>query len=155
MMKIAKRNVIATTIAVVSLLGVIGGVSAAPAQAPVNTANSAPGYMMGTNAVTPEQQRAFNEHYKAVALLQQQILAKQAEMNVLYYGNNPDQAKINTLTKELGDLNAKLYSEQGAFRAQLVKSGVPCEGGGYGMMNRGGGYGMMEGNGGGYGMMGY
>jgi len=152
-MKTSKRNVMATAVAVVSLLGFIGGATAAPAQAPVNAANSAPGNMMGGYTLTPEQQSAFKQHHQTIGLLQQQILAKQAEMNVIYDGNSPDQAKIQTLTKELGDLNAKLYSEQAAFRAQLVKSGVPCAAGGYGMMSRGG-HGMMGGAAGGYGMMG-
>lgn len=94
--------------------------------------------------MAPAQQNIYNEHLKVIAPLQQQILAKQAEISAQYAGDKPDAARIPALTADLGTLNAKMYAEQSALHTQLVKSAMPNNTG-YSMMSD---YGMMNGMGG-------
>ncbi len=95
------------------------------------------GMMGGMQGLTPEKQaivqKAYAEYNAFAAPLSQQLFAKQSELNALLYGGAADSGKIAALTKEIGDLNAKLYSAQVNLRKQLVKEGVPASGMGMGM----------------------
>ncbi len=116
-----------------------------------------PGYGAGyMNQLSPEKQAAFQKLHDAFAAKTAQMRAdlgvKRAELNALTVAENPDQAKIATLTKEIGDLQGRLLAERTQFRIQVTKEIGPGAMGGFGYHHRGGhgGYGM----GGGYGMMG-
>ena len=108
--------------------------------------------MMGGNmmGLTPEKQAAaqkiYSEHYAATAQLKQQLFAKQSELNAQLYGGATDDKKVQALTKEIGDLNAKLLEAQVNLKRQLAKEGIPAMGGmGMGMGMGGMGCGMMNG----------
>lgn len=111
--------------------------------------------MGGMYSMSPEKQaviqKLYVEYNTATAPVRQQLFAKQSELNALYYGGTTDTKKFQTLTREIGDLNAKLYEAQMNLRNQLAKEGVPASGMGHGMGM--GGMGMMGGSGmGGMGM---
>ena len=116
----------------------------------------AQGHMMGGHmyyGLSAEQQAAAQnihaDHYAALAPLQQQLYAKQAELDAQLYAQGGDDRKIQSLAKEVGEINAKLYAAQIDLRRALTKAGLPATGMGgmgCGMMNGGMmGGGMMHG----------
>lgn len=110
--------------------------------------------MGGMYGMAPEKQAAIQKLYveynTATAPVRQQLFAKQSELSALYYSGTTDTKKFQALTREIGDLNAKLYEAQMNLRNQLAKEGVPASGMGHGMGM--GGMGMMGGSGMGMGM---
>jgi len=104
-------------------------------------------HMMG---LTPEKQAAaqkiYADHNAATVQLKQQLFAKQSELNAQLYGGATDDKKVQALTKEISDLNAKLFESQVNLKRQLAKEGIPAMGGmGMGMGMGGMGCGMMNG----------
>ncbi|NCD25009.1 MAG: periplasmic heavy metal sensor [Deltaproteobacteria bacterium] len=100
----------------------------------------------GMGALTPEQQAVMQkfhaEHTAATAELRQQVFVKESELNAQLYAEKPDEARINALTKDIGELRAKLYADHVALRKQLAGTGImPMGGSGCGMMG-GKGHGM-------------
>ncbi len=93
--------------------------------------------MGGMYGMSPEKQaviqKLYVEYNTATAPVRQQLFAKQSELSALYYGGTTDAKKFQTLTREIGDLNAKLYEAQMNLRNQLAKEGVPASGMGHGM----------------------
>lgn len=103
-----------------------------------------PGYGGGfMTQLTPEKQAAFqklHDDYAAkTAQLRADLGVKRAELNALAVAQNPDQTKIDALTKEIGDMQGKLLSARTAFRIQVTKEIGPM---GYGPMGWGGRGGM-------------
>ena len=102
--------------------------------------------MMGGNmyGLSPEKQAAvqkiYADNYTATAQLRQQLFAKQSELNAQLYGGATDDKKVQALTKDINDLNAKLFDSQVSLKRQLAKEGVPASG-----IGTGGGCGMMGG----------
>ncbi|HWR05142.1 MAG TPA: periplasmic heavy metal sensor [Humidesulfovibrio sp.] len=90
----------------------------------------------------PEKQAAvqklYNDFNAATGPVRQQLYAKQAELNALYYGGTPDTKKYQALSREVADLNAKLYEAQANLRGQLAKEGVPASAMGMGGHHMGG-----------------
>lgn len=102
-----------------------------------------PGYGGGAMAqLSPEKQAAFQKLHDAYAAKTDQLRAdlgvKRAQLNALAVASTPDQAKIDALTKEIGDMQGRLLAERTAFRIQVNKEVGPIAWGGMGMM--GGGY---------------
>jgi zinc resistance-associated protein len=100
----------------------------------------------GMSQLTPEKQATFQKLRDAfvakTAQLQAELGVKMAELNALSVPQNPDQAKIDALTKQIGDLQGKLLSERTQFRIQVTKDVGPGMGRG---MRGGMGGGMMAG----------
>jgi len=129
-----RMNILTLSLALVAVLGIAGMANAQ-------------GYMMGgpgmMNGVAPENQAAMQKAYDGYAVatdqLNEQLFAKQAELNALYNSGSADSGRVQTLTREIGDLNGKLYAAQANLRKQLAKTGAtsPRAASGYGM-----GYGM-------------
>ncbi|OLN27036.1 Zinc resistance-associated protein [Desulfovibrio sp. DV] len=104
----------------------------------------------GMAQLSPEKQAAFQKIHDAYAAKTAQVRAdlgvKMAELNALSVGQTPDQAKIDAVTKQIGELQAKLLSERTQFRIQVSKeigpgvAGGGCGGMGGGMMGGMGGY---------------
>lgn len=100
--------------------------------------------------IPPEKQavaqKLYAEFTSSTAGVRQQLYAKQSELNALYHGGAPDTKKYQALTREIGDLNAKIYEAQANLRAQLAKEGIPASAmgghhmGGAGMGMMGGGH---------------
>ncbi|MDR3640701.1 MAG: periplasmic heavy metal sensor [Humidesulfovibrio sp.] len=115
------------------------------------------GWGAGGYALSPEKQAAaqkiHSQHENATAQLRQQLFVKHAELDALLYGGSADERKIQSLTKEITDLSAKLFTDHVKLRQELIKAGVPVGGMGHGMGYGGMGYGggMMNGYGGGMG----
>jgi len=99
----------------------------------------------GPNAnLSTEQRAALDKAYQEFATktepLRADLYAKNLELAAELAKSAPDQTRVGDLTKQVNDLNAKLFAEQTSFRAGLAKDyGVR---GGYGM-----GYGMRGGYG--------
>lgn len=142
-----RKNVLTLSLALAAILGLAGMANAQNHM--MGGAGMAGGHAMGAvYNLPPEKQAAvqklYSEHNLATEPLRQQLFAKQSELNVLYYSGSTDTAKVQTLSREIGELNGKLYSAQVNLRKQLAKEGVPASGMGHGMgMNHGmGGMGM-------------
>lgn len=145
-----RRSKIFTTalaLGIVTILGATGAAFAYPAN-------------HGAGALTQEQQAAAQELYanysQATAALQQQLAAKRAELDALYYGQNADNGKAQALYREIADMEAKLFTAGRDLRSKLAEKGL--SGGGYGShmgyaggYGYGGGYGHGGGHGAGYG----
>lgn len=150
------RNRISALTLMLTLVAVLGFAGLASAQ----------GHMMGGQGMgmtggnmmglTPEKQAAaqkiYADHNAATVQLKQQLFAKQSELNAQLYGGATDDKKVQALTKEISDLNAKLFESQVNLKRQLAKEGIPATGGmgmgmggmGCGMMNGGMGMGMHQ-----------
>lgn len=92
------------------------------------------GYGYGVPPVsnlTPDQatqiQSIQQAHLKDVTPLQQQLLAKKMELRAAWLAQNPDQAKINAVQKEVFDLIDKLQQESTKMRAEILKVLAPTE----------------------------
>lgn len=101
--------------------------------------------------LTPEQatkmQSIREAQFKDISPLQQQLLAKKTELRAAWLLQNPDQAKINTLQKDILNLNAKIQERATNARLEARKVLTPEQqaqltaygaGMGYGMSRMGG-----------------
>jgi zinc resistance-associated protein len=115
-----------------------------------------PGYGPCGGAIaqlSPEKQEAYQKlseaYYNKTAQMRAELGVKRAELNAVAVAPNPDAAKINALSKDVGDLMGKLVAERTQFRIQVAKEiGVSALGGrGFGPHHgsMGGGYGPMGG----------
>lgn len=127
------------------------------------TAFAYPGGHRGAGAMTQEQQAAaqeiYAEHDQKTAPLRQQLMAKRSELDALYYSQNTDSGKAQSLYKEIADIQARLFTANTDLRKKLSDKGIPVGNHGMRGMNCGGmygGYGMHGGSygGGGRGMHG-
>lgn len=141
------RNRISALTLMLAMMAVLGFAGFASAQGHMGSQGMG---MTGGNmyGLTPEKQAAAQKIYadfnSKTATLGQQMNAKQYELNVLLTNPNPDDKKIQTLSKEIADLNAKFYEAQAALQSQLTKEGIPAMGG-MGMMAGGTHHGMNTG----------
>lgn len=146
------RNRISALTLMLALVAVLGFAGFASAQ---GHGAGSPGMGMGMTGgnmmgLTPEKQAAaqkiYADHNAATVQLKQQLFAKQSELNAQLYGGATDDKKVQALTKEISDLNAKLFESQVNLKRQLAKEGIPAMGGmGMGMGMGGMGCGMMNG----------
>lgn len=158
-----KRTV--TTALIAAFLMVFGLSTGAFAQGMGHMGMGHMGMGMGGTQLSPEKQAAIQKIYQeqgqTVFNLQQQLMAKQYELNAQLSSPTPDEKRTPALTKEVADLNGKLLDARASLQKQLAKEGVPnsaimaCP-----MMGTGSGMGMMNcpmmggmGHGGGHGMM--
>ena len=150
-----RKNITCMTLALAMLLGMS---SLASAQVmPDGMGDS--GWITGDTILSPEKQAAvrniYNEYYQSSAPLRQQLYARHSELNVQLYGGNTDDRRVQALTRDISDLNAKLFENQVNLRRRLVREGVPIGTYGHrGMMGGGMHDGMGYGGGMGYGMRG-
>lgn len=144
-MQSSKILTTAMALGVVAIIGLASGASAYPG-------NHGWG---GQGMMTQEQQAAaqeiYGEYNKSTAPLRQELMAKRAELNTLYYGQNPDSAKTEALFQEIAKIEAKLFNAEAAVRAKLADKGIDCPGNGMHMGYAGNGgshHGMHRGHGG-------
>lgn len=116
----------AMALSLVALLGISGMVFAA-------------GQMWGYSGMNmpPEQYTAMQqiqaEFGKTILPLQQQMSAKQAELDALYYDGTPqNDPKVQTLMKEISVLDTKHYAAQNEMRIKMIENGIPYGGSGMG-----------------------
>ena len=137
-----KKSTLFSTTMALAFVAALGMASLAAAQP----------HMRGYQGMSPEQYTVMQETYadfdRKIQPLRQQMYAKQAELDALYYNNTPqNDPKVQSLMKEIGDLDAKLYAAHGDMRKQMIDKGMPAYGGGmrngYGCPMMGQGYGGM------------
>lgn len=79
--------------------------------------------------MTPEQQAQVlalqQAHHEKVTPIQEELYKKKMELRGLWLTQNPDQAKINALQKEIFDLIDQLQQESSALRANILKVIAP------------------------------
>lgn len=139
---------ISTVLAALGMVAILGF---------AGVANANPLYHRGGgNALTPEQQTALQKIYsdydKQVMPLQNQLQAKRAELDALYYNNSGESSKAQTLFREAADIEAKIFALNSQLRSKLEGQGFAGYAGmnGYhngGGHNRGGGHGGHRGGG--------
>lgn len=120
MMKLANKTLSVLALAGVLLCGV-SAVQAAPANAAPNN-----GYDL-----TPEQSAAmrkiFTENYDNMSSTREALAAKRAELDAQLASPNPDGAKIESLSREIGELRGKMLAARADVRAKLNREGLPSD----------------------------
>lgn len=110
----------------------------------------------GSAFSTDAAQDAYSKFESTVSAVQQQLYAKQTELNALMANNQAQSPRVQELFREIGELEGQLYIARTELHSSLDASGVgayprrgmPFRGGpGYGCC--GGGYGRPGLNGGG------
>lgn len=106
-------------------------------------------------ALTEEQKdkakALFDEHRKDTDADRQKLIIKEAELKAQIQSVSPDAAKIESISKEIGEIRGRMLAARVKLDAQLEKEGLPSKGlhDGYGRMSgeHGGGHGSMGGRG--------
>lgn len=156
-MKSSTIRMMSLALAMVSVMAFSG---LAQARGPMGGGPGFGGPMAGGSALTQEQQvkaqKIYADQYAAMSSVRQEMITKQAELQVQMVSATPDAAKIEALSKEIGALRGKMLVARNDMRAKLTKEGIPT-GPGYGMRAGGmaGGRGGHGGHGGGRGGMGF
>jgi Spy/CpxP family protein refolding chaperone len=79
--------------------------------------------------LTPEQSQKVlalqQAHLEKITPIQQELFSKKTELRTLWLSQNPDQAKINALQKEIFDLVDKLQQESTKLRSDILKVIAP------------------------------
>jgi len=90
----------------------------------------------GMMNLSPEKQeivkKLHEDFYNSTKPIRQELIAKRHELDAQLYNANPDEKKIEALTKEISDLRAKLYSARVTLKGKLIKEGITLERGGDG-----------------------
>ena len=99
--------------------------------------------------LSPQKQEIVNKlhenFYNSTQATRQELLSKRYELDAQLYSVNPDEKKIQALTKEISDLRAVLYNARVSLKGKLIKEGITLGHGGYGHdMKRGMGMGACE-----------
>jgi zinc resistance-associated protein len=106
------------------------------------------GMMGGMGNMNPEKHAAMQKIHAdfnaATADLNKQLFAKESELNAELYADKPDDKKVDALTKEIGELNARIYAERVKMHKAMAREGI-VPGKGHGMMGGKGGCPMMGG----------
>lgn len=75
--------------------------------------------------MTPEQSAQIlalqQTHLEKVAPIQEALFKKKMELRSLWVSQNPDQAKVSALQKEIFELVDQLQQESSALRAEILK----------------------------------
>lgn len=84
--------------------------------------------LSGSAFAADQTQDAYNAFNQKVAPIQQQLYAKEAELDAVYANPQPDTAKAQQLFKEIGDLRGQLFAAEAELRSQVGDSGAPYGG---------------------------
>lgn len=81
--------------------------------------------------LTPEQMEAarqiFNNNFASMDTTRQALAAKRAELNSVLASPQPDGAKIESLSREIGELRGKMLAARAEVRSQLARNGLPTD----------------------------
>lgn len=72
-------------------------------------------------------QKIFNDNYASMNTTRKALTAKRAQLDAELASQTPDRAKIENLSREIGDLRGKMLSARVAVRAQLEEAGLPAD----------------------------
>lgn len=116
------------------------------------------GYYGNGQPLSQEQmdtaKKIFDNSYAGMEATRRALAAKSAELDAQLSSQNPDNAKIESLSREIGELQGKMLAARADVRSQLEKAGIPSDyygfnpgyGPGYGP-NNGPGWHMYDGGG--------
>lgn len=115
---------------------ILGSAAASQAQGP----NDGPRYQMQPygQQLTPDQmakaQKIFNDSFADMESTREALAAKRAELDQQLASPNPDRGRIESLSREIGELRGKMLSSRVDVRNRLASQGLPpdCFGRGYG-----------------------
>lgn len=98
------------------------------------------------DALSAEQRasidKLYNEHRDKVGPMFREMDNKNADLYEEMYKDTPNESKINSLSKEIGELQGKINAERVKMRTELEKEGISPRRGFYRGAHRGhGGYG--------------
>lgn len=119
-----KRSTLFAMFMFFAVMIVLGVISTADARNP----------MMGMmQDLTPEQQSAVKnihiEYNKIIPPLQQQLIAKKAELKTLLYSETSiNDPKVKSLVKEIRDIKVNLYAAELDMRIKLKEQGIDFPG---------------------------
>lgn len=89
------------------------------------------GRCAGQPALTPEQQanarKIFNENYENTRNIREALGEKRAELDALLSAANPDKARIEDLSREIGELRGKMIAARVEVRNKLAQAGLPAD----------------------------
>lgn len=75
--------------------------------------------------LTPDQQRNYEtlraDFYNSIAPLRSQMILKQGELQTLAYDPQANQKTINSLSKEIGDLQTRMVQKRAEFQNKIAK----------------------------------
>lgn len=71
--------------------------------------------------------KIFNDNYTEMDSTRKALTAKRAELDAQLASQTPDRAKIESLSREIGELRGKMLSARVAVRTQLEKEGLPTD----------------------------
>ena len=79
--------------------------------------------------LTPEQSQKVlalqQAHFEKITPIQQELWSKKMELRGLWLTQNPDQAKVSVLQKEVFDLIDQMQQESSKLRAEILKVITP------------------------------
>jgi zinc resistance-associated protein len=85
--------------------------------------------------LSPEKQeivrKLHEDYYNSTREARKELLSKRHELDALLYSANPDEKRIQALTREISDLRSSLYNARISLKGKLIKEDIPF-GGGYG-----------------------
>lgn len=85
-----------------------------------------PGYGV---RLTPDQMDAarkiFKDNYAAMDETRQALAEKRAELNALLASPTPDRVRVESLSREIGELRGKMLANRVEVRNELEKNGLP------------------------------
>lgn len=88
--------------------------------------NGIPGF---TKELTAKQQdtlkKIWSENLAVRKSLRKALAVKRAELNEIMKSENPDKAKIESISREIGELRGKMLVEGAETHAKLAKAGLP------------------------------
>lgn len=123
-------NFISKKLAVLALACgmVFGMASIGEAAGPMGPDYGCPAYGM---QLTPEQmekaRKIFTDNYAGMESTRQALAAKRAELAAQLDSPAPDRAKIESLSREIGELRGKMLSARAEVRANLAREGLPTD----------------------------
>lgn len=74
-----------------------------------------------------ETRKIFSENYAGMEATRKALTAKRAELDAQLASPTPDKAKIESLSREIGELRGKMLAARVDVRTQLEKRGLPTD----------------------------
>lgn len=122
------KSFLALTLGLITILGAVGVASARWG----GPHHGGGGYGCGTmQAPSPEAQKLMESSYNTIAPLLMELRAKQDELTAKIY-SGADAKTVDTLSKDINSLQAKVTEARVAMQQQFAKAGVPIHAAGRG-----------------------
>ncbi len=123
-MTMFSKRITTLALAAILALGAAGAAEAANGRDYRPDAYAYPG-------LSPEQEAAARKlHTESLAgttALRDALRAKRAELDAQLASPDPDKGKIESLSRDIGELRGKLMAARVDLRAKLAKEGIPAE----------------------------